>query len=190
MNKNKKGILAVSIFILALGTVFIRQNLKTSNSNIKTDVKPNISFSGKIISGLPELKSKADTIVEIIGTDNSKVFDYKGVSSTITTVTVTNVLKGDKKLNEINIIQLTGEITPENGQKLLLFLRKGIDNPDCYVPIGAGQGIYKIVQSKSKVNSLDSNLSNMVIEPQSIVNDDILKDLSGNYEDVKKKLSE
>jgi len=178
------------VLLLGLGTVLLFRNLQCFEPSLETESQANNNSSVKRISGLPELKNESDTIVEIVGTDKYKVIDYKGAQSIITTVKVLSVIKGDKNLKEAKIIQLYGEMTPKNGEKLLMFLRKGIDNPDCYVPIGSGQGIYKIVQSKTKDNSSNNSLNNMILEPQSMVNDDILKDLTGDFETIKKKLSE
>ena len=188
----KKVIVILSVFLLALGIVSLKQNFNTKTDTSKLQSTSTTKVSSIKLSGLSELKSKSEIIVEIIGTDKCKTIDYKGATSRVTTVKVTDVIKGDKKLNEINIIQMDGEVRPENGQKLVMFLRKGVDNPDCYVPIGSTQGIYKIVPAKfntsSKVNSANSTTGNMILEPVSVGNDDILKDLSGNYADIKNKL--
>lgn len=38
----------------------------------------------------------------------------------------------------------------KNNERLLMFLRKGIDNPDCYVPVGTSmKGIYRISENKT-----------------------------------------
>jgi len=171
--------LAATAVILGLVTVLILPFYKA-----KQQEKAYNRGKGSLeeIAGLAELKSDSDIIVEVLVTDKSKERDYKGLKAIITTLKVNHVIKGDKDIKEINILQLDWETIPKNGEKLLLFLTKGIDNPDCYIPIGAGQGIYKIVKSNSN--------DKMVIEPHSLVNNKILKDLSGDYEEVKKKLAE
>lgn len=61
-----------------------------------------------------------------------------------------------------------------------MFLKKGTDNKDCYIPVGGGQGIYKIIENK-KTN-------NRTLEAQSLYNENILNDLKGNYDDLRKSL--
>ncbi len=184
MKKQFGSILAVSAIILGLVTILSVHYLKAPGTNTPQTV--NRWASAVKISGLSELKKKSDTIVEVIGSDKTLEIDYKGTTSFVTTVEVADIIKGDKNLKEIKLIQMSDDVTPKNGEKLLMFLRKGVDNPDCYVPVGSGQGIYKVVKSNSKKSTSDEQ----VIEPQSLVNEDILKDLKGNYKDVKSKLVE
>ncbi|MBC8059074.1 MAG: hypothetical protein H7Y18_00205 [Clostridiaceae bacterium] len=190
----KKLIVLTSVIIIGLGIGLVKQNFNATTANSKSQTITNTEFTTLKLTGLSDLKNRTETIVKIIGTDKYKTIDYKGAPFIITTVKIVDVIKGDKKLNEINIIQHDGDVTPKNGETLLMFLRKGVDNPDCYIPIGLGQGIYKVVpaksNTKSSVDSLISTSDSMILEPQSIVNDDILKDLNGSYKDVRNRLAQ
>lgn len=53
-----------------------------------------------------------------------------------------------------------------------------------YAVVGAGQGVYIISQQKNVKSSND----NVILKSQSLKNDSILKELSGNYDEVKNKL--
>ncbi|MCR6514476.1 hypothetical protein M4I33_06235 [Clostridium sp. LY3-2] len=186
---NKKKI--ISIFVLGAVVIFggvlfkIKSNefIKDSNTigrelSIKND-KAHASYEE--IPSLTVLKSESDLIVEIIGTDTIENRDYKDVPVKVSTVKVSEVIKGDIKENEIKILQDADlDITPKKDEKLLMFLKKGTDNKDCYIPVGGGQGIYKIIENK-KTN-------NRTLEAQSLYNENILNDLKGNYDDLRKSL--
>lgn len=160
-------------------------------NKVENKIENKVLKDGSItkIQDLGQLKKDSNIIVEVIGTNENRVIDYKGVSCIITKVRVTDVIKGDKELKELNIIQVENvDVPPVDGEKLLMFLGKGKDNEGCYFPVGAGQGIYKIstetnTQPTKKALTIDEK-----IEPQSIVNDSILNDLKGNYKDIKEKL--
>jgi len=157
-----------------------------SNSTGKTTNKPKATYEASYptIKGLDELKKESTTIVEVVGTDKYKIVDDKGIEGRVTTVKVTDVLKGDKNLTEINIIQAEGmdtEVPPANGEKLLMFLRNGVPVGEfkmLYVPLGGTQGIYKIKVKDNK----------KYFDYHCMKNSSILKELSGNYEDVKLKI--
>ncbi|WP_294188677.1 hypothetical protein [uncultured Clostridium sp.] len=72
-----------------------------------------------------------------------------------------------------------------------MFLRKGIDNPDCYVPVGTSmQGIYRISENKTNRQSYSLNDSTTtILEPydSSFTNKNIMNDLSINYKNFKSK---
>lgn len=139
-------------------------------------------------ASLDVLKNKADIIVKAQGTSKYKLKDYGGIEMRISTLTVLEVIKGDKALKEINLIQTEGldtEKPPVNGEILLLFLNKCSDLKDTYMPMGGSQGTYDIV-STSKTTS-DENTE---IKPNSMVNEDVLKDLNGSYSDIKKKIAQ
>ncbi|MPQ44865.1 hypothetical protein [Clostridium tarantellae] len=184
---NKKKIIAIFVLgaIVISGVLFfnIKSNDSIKNNNtigdqlsIKND-KAHASYEE--IPSLSVLKSNSDIIVEIIGTDIIENRDYKNVSVKISTVKILETIKGNIKENEIKILQDADlDITPKKDEKLLMFLKKGIDNKDCYIPVGGGQGIYKIIENK-KTN-------NRTLEAQSLYNENILKDLKGNYDDLKK----
>ncbi len=58
-----------------------------------------------------------------------------------------------------------------------------------YISLGGSQGTYDIVNNSKLKNQINAE-ENIELKPNSMVNDDILKDLSGNYADIKKKLAE
>ena len=194
MKKIIAGVLIASSICVGLIIVY------SNNSNIKPIQanQPELveTSKGSIdnIKNLTELKNKAKVIAEVEGTGKIEKRDYKGLPCTISTVKVKEILKGDKSLKEIKILQVENVDTPpQNGQKLLIFLSKDTDeygnedNPDCYGVVGAGQGIYILDDSTTKgINSAVK--SEGIVKPQAIENKDILKELSGKYEDIKNKL--
>lgn len=198
-----KKVVISTIILTAIVTagVSFKMNVNSTKTAAtkNTETKAKMSASYKYISGLEELKNSADTIIEAEGTDQYELIDYKGVTHRKTIVKVLDVIKGDKQLKEIKFLQtegLEGDEPPVKGEKMLMFLRKGVDNPDSYVTFGGTQGIYKIVESNNTIQSIDgsstnkNNKVNKQIKAHSMINDKILKDLNGNYDDVKKKLSE
>jgi len=200
MNKKKIIISILIITCICIGSATFYQNKSTAKQlQVNQNKIESIEITGKgeakitLIKDLTEIKSKSDLIVEVEGTDKQEKRDYKGVLSIVTTLKVKEVFKGDKSLKEVKIIQIESINTmPENGQKLVMFLKRGIDNPDCYAVIGNGQGIYKIENTGNKTTnsiSKDGNtVQSAILKPQAIENKNILKELSGNYEDVKNKL--
>ena len=193
MKKNLISSILIVCFII--GCI----NARTITNKVKDFVNKNIipthkmTASYEFISGLDELVKSADTIVEAEGTNKYELIDYKGITMRKTTVKVLDVIKGDKQLKELKFLQTEGikeEKPPVKGEKLLMFLRKGIDNPDSYVTFGGSQGIYNIVPSNSIKAGTDKNdNANKHIEPSLMVNKKILQDLSGSYDEIKKKLS-
>lgn len=148
-------------------------------------IKQDASY--KKIHGLAELKKQADIIAEVQGTEHYRFYDYAGIKMRITTVNVIDIIKGDKTLKELDIIQTEGldtEKPPTNGEHLLIFLRKSSDINNTYIPLGGSQGTYDIV--KSSKNGTDD----YQLKPNSMVNDEIIKDLNGKYSDIKKKITE
>ena len=186
--KKKKIILSLLIAsCICIGSIIFYSNHSNTKLVQVNQIELVKTAKGSIIQikSLTELKNKAKVIVEVEGTGNIEKRDYKGLPCTISTVKVKEVLKGDRSLKEIKILQVENlDTPPQNGQKLLMFLSKDTDesghedNPDCYGVVGAGQGIYKIENTNSK----------STLKPQATENEDILKELSGNYEDVKSKL--
>ncbi|MGL4570006.1 MAG: hypothetical protein ACRCVJ_02935 [Clostridium sp.] len=97
------------------------------------------------IEGIEELKNNSSTIVKATGTNKNRETNYKGINCIITTLTVDEVIKGDKKLKNIEIIQVKDiDSTPKENEKLLLYLREGEDNKGVFVPVGGNQGIFPI----------------------------------------------
>jgi len=180
------------IGIIFLGIVF-SASLIYINQN-KSITKLDASYQK--ISGLEELKQRSDIIAEVQGTENYKFIDYSGIKLRITTVKVIEIIKGDKSLKEINIAQTEGldtEKPPQNSENLLIFLRKSPDINDTYIPLGGSQGTYDIVERNSgkSISSVDSkNNSTIELKPNSIVNENIIKDLKENYSDIKKNLAD
>lgn len=180
----KKLISGILLVSLVMSVVGCNKALDSASKNNET--KPKIVASYEQISGLKELKDRADTIVEAEGTDNYELVDYKGIKMRKTVIKVIDVIKGDKQLKELKFLQsegVKGEEPIAKGEKVLMFLKKGVDNPDSYITFGGTQGIYKIVESTSKSNSVTKHL-----EPHSMVNNKILKELNDNYYDLKEKL--
>lgn len=179
----KKYILIIIAISAIAGLIFIIGNLNA------TPTQEKILSDGSImkINGLDELKSNSSTIVQVVGTSNNRKIDYKDIDCMVTKVIVEDVIKGDKNLKEIEILQVAGvDVAPRDGEHLLMFLRDGEDNKGLFVPVGAGQGIYRIniTSSENPLNTLD----NGYLEPQSIENKYILKDLTGSYASIKNKL--
>lgn len=180
--------------IITTNTIMSTQPNK-SNEPIKS--RPKASASYIEINGLKELKKKSDIIVEVEGTNEFELIDYKGITMRKTTLKVLDVIKGDPNLKEIKVAQTEGiesEEPPMKNEKLLMFLKKGVDITDSYVPIGGNQGIYRIITKKTKKNSLTprnivSDDSTKIIRPTSLINNKILKDLNGNYTDIKNDLA-
>lgn len=190
--------------ILALTGIIVTGIAISSLSTSKAETykivksKPKASASYIEIDGLKELKEKSDTIVEVEGTDEFELIDYKGVKMRKTTVKVSDVMKGDSNLKEIRVVQTEGlesEAPPMKNEKLLMFLKRGVDITDSYVPIGGNQGIYRIVTKNTKKNNLTprsltpNDDSIKIIRPTSLINNKILKDLNGNYNDIKHNLA-
>ncbi|MEG2194811.1 MAG: hypothetical protein RRY11_08385 [Terrisporobacter sp.] len=129
--------------MLSIGMVLITiVVLLTSDTN-----KESIMKDGEIIKieGIEELKNNSSTIVKATGTDKNREINYKGINCIITTLTVDEVIKGDKKLKNIEIIQVRDiDSTPKENEKLLLYLREGEDNKGVFVPVGGNQGIFPI----------------------------------------------
>jgi len=182
-----KKVLLVGSLIICMGVSSYSLAAKTNKVNNKPNNKPKMAFhaSYKKIDGLKELKEKGTTIVEVVGTDKYKIVDYKGIPFRVSTVKVTEVLKGDNQLSEINILQTEGldtEAPPANGEKLLMFLRDSGESVggfnSLYTPLGGSQGMYKIKVKNNK----------KYLEPHYMINDTILKDLSGDFNDVKIKI--
>lgn len=175
---NKKIAFSVIVILLFLGGFMLYKNHGLLGRS--TEVKESLPRGQAIYEKIPDLnqlKEDSDIIVEVNVTNDKKMRDYKGVSAAITTVKIKEVIKGNLDTDKLNILQDTNaDVTITSGQRLLMFLRKGIDNPDCYIPVGGGQGIYEI------------NNDELKLSPQSIENENILKDLKGNYSDVKSKL--
>jgi hypothetical protein len=152
------------------------------------------------ITSLDQLKNMADIIVKVQGTSKYKLKDYGGITFRISTLTVIDVIKGDKALKEINLIQTEGldtEKPPVNGENLLMFLKKTPNIKDVYMPINGSEGTYDIVTttpnnlntSKSKAsNNQPTSDENTEIKPNSVVNENVLKDLKGSYSEIKKKI--
>ncbi len=196
-----KKTLISSILLLILVVCSVSLTKSKFSSNKTDEVNPKISASYDAISGLDELKGKSDIIVEAESTGKYEFVDYKGVKMRKTTIKVLDVVKGDNKSKELKILQsenVEGEEPLDKGEKVLIFLRKGIDFTDSYVPVGGSQGIYKIEQHNTTTQSLTEskivsdnkgNNVNKNLQPHSLVNKKILKDLSGNYDDIKKKLA-
>jgi|GEM_PF-6335346 len=182
---HKKTILALSITLVLLGSIgfVIYENPKILTQSALVKTKSTKSRASYVkISGLPQLKNDSEIIVEATVTNKQETRDYKGVPVSITSVEVKDVLKGTTDSKELKILQdAQADVTLKAGQTLLMFLKKGVDNPDCYVSIGGGQGIYQISKNK-KNNELE-------LSPQSLVNENIIKDLKGNYSDIKAKLN-
>lgn len=193
----KKIIISIAIITgIAIGSIALYTHYSNVN-NINAQHKAITQVNGSIykFKDLTELKSKSDTIVEVAGTGQYKNMDYKGVPAIISTVTVNQVFKGDKSLKEIKILQVANlDVPPQKGQRLLMFLRKDQENlPDHpYAVVGAGQGIYIItgtINNNNKLSNTSSNSGNVTLQPQAITNDNILKDLRGNYDYIKNTLS-
>jgi hypothetical protein len=186
MNKKKIIIGILTITCICVGSITFYLSKSTTkqlqaNQNkiesIETTSKGGAHAKIFLFKDLTEIKSESDLIVEVEGTDKQEKRDYKGAPSIVTTLKVKEVFKGDKSLKEVKIIQIESINTvPENGQRLVMFLRRGVDNLDCYGVVGGGQGIYKIENKGA------------TLKPQAIENKNIIKELSGNYEDVKDKL--
>lgn len=145
------------------------------------------------VSSLDQLKTDANIIVEAIGTDIVEERDYKGINVKVSIIKVSEVIKGDIKETELKILQdAETDTIPKKNERLLMFLKKGIDNKDCYIPVGGDQGIYRVVENKqseqNNVRLASTNSSNFILEARSLQNDKILKDLKGDYEQVKKML--
>ena len=173
----KKVILFMAAAIIIIAVLFgiyeYKKYVRDSNESIKTVTNGTITK----IKDLSELKSKSDLIAEVTGTDKYKIIDYKGMKARISTVKVNEVFKGSIESGEINIIQIEDlDVMVENNQKLLLFLRKDRENmkENPYAVVGTGQGIY-IIDQHGK------------IKPQSINNENIMKELSGSYDKVKER---
>lgn len=187
---NKKLILFSLSIVLLLGStgVLCIKYLNTGNETAKNDnileVKTaNVQAIYDEIPSLDKLKNDSDIIVEIVGTNRQEKVDYKGIPAVVTLVKVNEVIKGKIDSTELKIFQDSRvDIAPKDGEVLLMFLKKGIDNPDCYLPIGGGQGIYKILT--------DDTSKADVLRPQSLVNNNILNELKGKYKDVKLNLKE
>lgn len=172
------GLLSLSI-LLGISLIYTvnKNTIAKSNSKLKFEA------SYKKINGLDELKKQATIIAEVEGTESYKLMDYSGITARISTVNVIDIVKGDKSLKQINIIQTEGldtEKPPVKGEKLLIFLRKSQDIKDTYIPLGGSQGTYNMVTASD----------NIQLKPNSMVNNDILRDLNGKYSDVKKKLAQ
>lgn len=173
-------------------------NLVQSNQSqlIGTKKKSGPKGSIKNIKNLTELKNAAKVIAEVEGTNKIEKINYKGLSCIVSTVRVKEIIKGDKSLKEIKVLQVENlDIPPQNGQRLLMFLSKEADefghedNPDCYGVVGAGQGIYILEDAGTGNNSITSSDDNITLKPQAIENKDILKELkNGSYKDIKNKL--
>jgi len=184
--KNKKIVVNISI-ILGICICLVCTVLYINNFN-KVSNESSFSDPTKILADiyqfkdLNEIKSNSDLIAEVEGTNIQETREYKGTDAIITTVKVKEVFKGDKSIKNVKVIQMKDyDVPPKKGEKLVVFLSKGIDNPDCYSVRGAGQGIYRIINSKSNKE---------VIKSQSMANKSILKELGEDYENAKKKLSE
>jgi len=178
----KKALIIVSIILCMCIIVF---KLSTAGTKVKPIMKSSASYTK--INGLDELKQLSSTIVEIVGTGKYKIVDYKGIPMRVSTLKVTEVLKGNNQLTEISIMQTEGletETPPAKGEKLLLFLRDSREPEgqfkSCYVPLGGGQGMYKIKVKDNKKH----------LEVHCMKNDVILKDLSGDYDEVKLKIKD
>ncbi|AAO36033.1 hypothetical protein K144313037_13150 [Clostridium tetani] len=193
----------ISVILALTGVINTNSALSTPPSKVNEPIKPKASASYMEIDGLKELKAKSDIIVEVEGTDKFELIDYKGIKMRKTTVKILDVMKGNPTLKEITVVQTEGlesEEPPMKNEKLLMFLRKGIDITDSYVPIGGNQGIYKIITKKTKKNSMTpKKLPHLnapkddaikIVTPTSLINNKILRDLNGNYDDIKKKLIE
>ncbi|WP_027631472.1 hypothetical protein [Clostridium hydrogeniformans] len=155
------------------------------NNGVKADLP--------YIENLKSLKDESDLIILCEGTNVQEKRDYKGIPSIVTTVKIKEVFKGTKDLKEVKVIQHAKlDVQPKSGEILIMFLMKGngIDNPDCYGVVGAGQGIY-VLEVQDNINSKNTSSSNYeeaYIKPQAIKNDNILKELNGKYKDIKNKL--
>ncbi|MDT8719712.1 hypothetical protein IAI10_24055 [Clostridium sp. 19966] len=170
--------LMLALCIIGIVIVHFNYNKNMNNQSIGASAKK-VNKSVKSINGLSELKNTATTILEATPTGETETRDYNGLPAIISKLTVINVFKGKKDLKNIKILQIQEfDKKVEQNHKLLLFLREGIDNPDCYVVIGdTSQGIYEIISngSENTVKAFDEANSN----------NSILKDLSGNYENLK-----
>jgi hypothetical protein len=181
---NKKLVLsqsAASILICSIAFI-VDKNYNVQNKLTQATIKSPTAEANYIkIPNLSELKKQSELIVEVIVTDKKEIRDYKGIPITITIANVKEVLRGNTDSKELKILQDSkADVNIKNGENLLMFLKKGVDNPDCYIPVGSGQGIYKIVKGLAK--------DGLELTPQSLVNEDILKDLKGNYSDIKSNL--
>ncbi|WP_027632033.1 hypothetical protein [Clostridium hydrogeniformans] len=187
---NKK--IALSLFFAlilscSVGFIIYKNTKISSPPNTDEIEKSSVHASIVKIKSLKELKDSSEVIAEIEVTDKQEKRDYKGIQVDIITVKVNEVIKGDIDSKELKILQDSNTDTIiKNGEKLLIFLKKGVDNPDCYVPVGGGQGLY-IIENSNNYKSINA-IQNTILKPHSIENKDILKDLKGNYEDIKQKL--
>ncbi|NMM65868.1 hypothetical protein HBE96_25150 [Clostridium sp. P21] len=202
---SKKKVIVITTLLLAAGIGCLSLTSKFNVKNVQANQSNQISqdASYKKIHGVKELKSKSNLIAEVEGTNKYKIIDDKGIKFRVTTVKVQEVIKGDKQLKEFSIIQTEGlstEKPPQNGEKLLMFLRKSLNMENTYIPLGGSQGTYDITTitnpSKSSTNNIESMNNtqnkdeNKKLIPNEMVNDEILKDLSGNYSDIKKNLAQ
>ncbi|WP_040210387.1 hypothetical protein [Clostridium polynesiense] len=180
---NKKIFLSIAVIGLLISCLIgfsIYNN--PNNDTKKTATKASILK----IKNLQELKNSSDLIAEITVTDKQEKRDYKEIQVDVITVKINEIIKGKTDLKELKILQdSSADTIIQNGQNLLIFLKKGIDNPDCYVPVGGGQGIYIIENTNSNLKSSNSITT---LKPQSLENKEILKDLTGNYNDIKQTL--
>lgn len=195
----KKILFVLAVVFIASGLIYKNKSSQDIVNNPTVEAE-SLTVENKTsqalydeVSSLDQLKTDADIIVEAIGTDIVEERDYKGINVKVSIIKVSEVIKGDIKETELKILQdAETDTIPKKNERLLMFLKKGIDNKDCYIPVGGGQGIYRVVENKqseqNNVRLASTNSSNFILEPQSLQNDKILKDLKGDYEQVKKML--
>lgn len=181
----KKSLIIFSlIFILCISGVFTvhanyNKGISSKSNSIAAD-KWKASITN--IKGIKELKNASTTIIEAVASGEIERRDYNGLPAVISKLHVRAVFKGDKRLNTIKLFQIDKfdkALIPN--RRFILFLKEGADNPDCYVVIGGtSQGIYEIE---------DHGDANIIVPfDDTVKNEALIKDLQGNYENVKDKL--
>lgn len=193
MKMKKKLILGTLLFVAIITSIswskFKNSGKVTSNpKNMYTQQnKPSPSIPK--IKNLSELKKHSDVIAEVTVNDiKEEKYDNK-LPIIISEVTVTNSIKGAEKGQVLKIIQYKNlEKVISNGENLLMFLRKGQNNPDSYVPIGTTvQGIYEIIKDESTNKSMFTGKFKDTIKQydDTIINEELLKEVSENYINLK-----
>lgn len=98
-------------------------------------------------------------------------------------------------MKELNILQVNDvDKQIQEDEILVMFLKKGIDNTDCYVPVGTTcQGIYEFSyspNSNSKTLPATSNLKDATIQAfdENHANKTLVKSMPLNYSQLKQEI--
>lgn len=111
------------------------------------------------MTSFADLKSQSDLIVEVTGTDKyeEKKSDY--IAFNLCTVNVKEAIKGTVSTSNLQVLlDIDIDPLPEANNTYLMFLKKETSGSNTYyIPVGYGQGIYKLTNGSSTSNSSASN---------------------------------